>query len=73
MIENKERLKKGKDLIRFFLGQAKNNLEQAKMQCLFIHPSWRVIEDRIQETITLVNAILETSEKPDEVKKSPVP
>lgn len=72
MIENKERLKKGKDLIRFFLGQAKNNLEQAKMQCLFIHPSWHAIEGRIQETIARINEILETSEKPDEDEKSPL-
>jgi hypothetical protein len=71
MVENKERLKKGKDLIRFFLGQAKNNLEQAKMQCLFIHPNWHMIEDRIQETIALINGILETSEKPDEDEKFP--
>jgi|MudIll2142460700_1097286.scaffolds.fasta_scaffold06729_5 hypothetical protein len=71
MIENKERLKKGKDLIRFFLGQAKNNLEQAKMQCLFIHPNWRMIEDGIQETIAQINGILETSQKPDEDEKFP--
>jgi len=72
MIESKDRLKKGKDLIRFFLGQAKNNLEQAKMQCLFIHPSWQLIEDRIQETIVQLNDILEASQKPDEDEKFPL-
>jgi hypothetical protein len=71
MIENKDRLKKGKELIRFFLGQAKNNLEQAKMQCLFIHPSCRRIEDGIQEAVARINGILEASEKPDEDEKSP--
>ncbi len=71
MIENKDRLQKGKDLIRFFLGQAKNNLEQARMQCLFIHPSWRIIEDRIQEAIGLINEILEDSQKREEGESSP--
>jgi hypothetical protein len=71
-MENEEKLKKGKALIRFFLGQAKNNLEQAKIQCLFIHPHWRVIEARIQESIAQINEILETSEKPDEEEKSPL-
>jgi hypothetical protein len=63
MIENKERLQKCKDLVRFFLGQANSNLEQAKIQCLFIHPDWQTIEVKIRESISLINKILETAEK----------
>jgi hypothetical protein len=65
MIENQERLQRGKDLIRFFLTQATNNLEQAKMQCLFIHPAWQTVEGKIREALKLVEGILKTSTKED--------
>jgi hypothetical protein len=71
MVENKARLQKCKELIRFFLSQANNNLEQAKMQCLFILPNRQIIEGKIQEVICLTNKILETSEKSDGDEKYP--
>jgi len=71
MIENKTRLEKCKELIRFLLSQANNNLEQAKMQYLFIHPNWQTIEGKIQEAMSLLNKILETSEKSDGDDKYP--
>jgi hypothetical protein len=71
MIEDGARVEKCKGLIRFFISQANNNLEQAKMQCLFIHPNWRSIESRIQEAIILTNTILEASQNPDADEKYP--
>ncbi len=70
MVEDKARLQKCKELIRFFLSQANNNLEQAKMQCLFIHPNWQIIEGKIHEAICLTNKILETPEKSDGDEKA---
>jgi hypothetical protein len=71
MIENRAKVDRFKELIRFFVSQANNDLEQAKMQCLFIHPHWQDIEGRIQEAIILTNSILEASQKPDADEKYP--
>jgi len=71
VIENKEKLQRCKGLVRFFLGQAYNNLDQAKMQCLFIYPNWQIIQGRIQEAINMINEILETSKKSDGDQKFP--
>jgi hypothetical protein len=65
MAEDQERLQKGKELIRFFLIQANNNLAQAKTQCLFIYPAWQTIEGKIRETMGSIEEILETSKTAD--------
>jgi hypothetical protein len=71
MIEDRARVEKCKELIRFFISQANHNLEQAKMQCLFIHPNWQKIEGKVQEAIVLTNSILEASKKSDADEKYP--
>jgi len=40
------------------------------MQCLFIHPNWRMIEDGIQETIAQINGILETRKNRTRMRNS---
>jgi hypothetical protein len=65
MAEDHDRLQKSKELIRFFLIQANNNLAQAKTQCLFIYPAWQTIESKIMETLSSIEEILETSKTAD--------
>jgi len=63
--EDKKKLENCKRLIRFFLKQSTEYLEQARFHCGLIYPNWQTIEDKIIETQKFIEKILEDSNKLD--------
>jgi hypothetical protein len=60
--EDKEKLENCKGLIRFFLKQSSEYLEQARFHCGLIYPNWQKIEEKIIETQLSIAEILKESE-----------
>ncbi len=59
---DEEKLANCKRLIRFFLKQSIDYLEQAKFHCDLIYPHWQEIEKKIINTQKAVGEVLEDSE-----------
>jgi hypothetical protein len=57
--EDKAKIENCKKLIKFFLKQSSEYLDQAKFHCGLIYPHWQVIEEEITETRKSIEKILE--------------
>jgi hypothetical protein len=60
---DEEKLANCKRLIRFFLKQSIEYLDQAKFHCDLIYPHWTKIEEKIIGTQKSIEEILEDSNK----------